>query len=257
MFLQVEKGCFSYAKGVPLLQEITFFLNEGDILAVMGQNGVGKTTLLKCLLGILQWQSGKSFIAGRDSDGARRLIGYVPQAHRFSFPYLVRDMVVFGRAGNLSFFAAPTSRDYRKADEALEEVGILHLRDKSCNQLSGGQLQLVLMARALVGNPRLLILDEPESHLDCNHQFKMLKTIHRLAKEKNITCIMNTHYPDHALRIADKCLLLAGQKYLFGQTKEILSRENIRQYFSVDSIILNTQHHGKEIKILTLLDDLQ
>jgi iron complex transport system ATP-binding protein len=257
MFLQVEKGCFSYAKGVPLLQEITFSLNEGDILAVMGQNGVGKTTLLKCLLGILKWQSGKSFIASRDSGAARRLIGYVPQAHRFSFPYLVRDMVVFGRARELAFFSSPSSEDYQRADEALAEAGILQLRDKSCHQLSGGQLQLVLMARALVGNPGLLILDEPESHLDCNNQFKILKTIRRLAKEKNITCIMNTHYLDHALRIADKCLLLAGQKYLFGQTVQVLSKENIRQYFSVDSIILNTQHNGKKIKTLTLLDDLQ
>lgn len=257
MFLQVEKGCFSYIKSAPLLQEITFSLNEGDILAVMGQNGVGKTTLLKCLLGILKWQSGKSFIAGRDSGAARRLIGYVPQAHRFSFPYLVRDMVVFGRARDLSVFSSPTSRDYLKADEALDEVGILHLRDKSCNQLSGGQLQLVLMARALVGNPRLLILDEPESHLDCNNQFIILKIIKRLAKEKNITCIMNTHYLNHALRIADKCLLLGHQKYLFGDTNHVLSRKNIRHYFSMNSIILNTQYKGNKIKTIFFTDDLK
>jgi iron complex transport system ATP-binding protein len=256
MFLQVKKGCFSYNKSIPLLHEITFSLNEGDILAVMGQNGVGKTTLLKCLLGILKWQSGKSQIAGQDSSAARRFIGYVPQAHRFSFPYLVRDMVVFGRARDLAFFAAPTSRDYRKADEALDELGILHLRDKSCNQLSGGQLQLVLMARALVGEPRLLILDEPESYLDCHNQFTILKIIKRLAKEKNITCIMNTHYLDHALRLADQCLLLAGQQFLFGHTIQILTKENIRHYFAVEATILDTQHQGKNLKTVVVTDDL-
>jgi iron complex transport system ATP-binding protein len=257
MFLQVRKGCFSYNKSIPLLHEITFSLDEGDILAVMGQNGVGKTTLLKCLLGILKWQSGKSEIVGHDSRATRRLIGYVPQARRFSFPYLVRDMVVFGRARDLSFFAAPTSRDYRKADEALDELGILQLRDKSCNQLSGGQLQLVLMARALVGEPRLLILDEPESHLDCHNQFTILKTIKSLAKEKNITCIMNTHYLNHALRLANKCLLLADHQYLFGNTHQVFSPENIRRYFAVDATILETQYNGKNLKTIVVTDELR
>lgn len=256
MLLQVENGCYSYIKGSYVLQDITFSLEVGRVLAVIGPNGIGKTTLLKCLMGILKWQSGYSLINGRDSARARRQIGYVPQAHSFSFPYLVRDMVVFGRAKYMSAFTSPSCEDYMIAEAALEEVGILHLQEKSCSQLSGGQLQLVLIARALAGEPKLLIMDEPESHLDFSKQFTILKIIKRLAKEKGIACIMNTHYPNHAIRIADRTLLLKRDKYIVGYTSKVLSRENIQEFFGVNSAIINTRAYGKEIKAFVLLEEL-
>ncbi len=254
MLLQVEKGSFYYTPDTPVLKDITFSLEEGEVMAVMGPNGIGKTTLLKCLMGILKWKSGRSLIEGRDTGNARKQIGYVPQAHRFSFPYSVRDMVVFGRAKYLSAFVSPGKRDYELADRAMEEVGVLRLRDKSCNQLSGGQLQMVLIARALAGQPRLLILDEPESHLDFCNQLIILKIIKRLAKEKGITCVMNTHYPNHALNIADKTLLLNENKFLAGQTVQILTTRNIQEYFGVDSMIVTAQADGREINTFVVTD---
>lgn len=254
MLLKVEKGSFYYTLDTPILQNITFSLEEGEVMAIMGPNGIGKTTLLKCLMGILKWKSGHSLIEGKDTGDARKQIGYVPQAHRFSFPYSVRDMVVFGRAKYLSTFASPTIEDYKLADQALDEVGIINLKDKSCNRLSGGQLQMVLIARALAGQPQLLILDEPESHLDFCNQLTILKIMKGLAKEKGITCIMNTHYPDHALDIADKTLLLNGKKFIAGRTNQILTEENMREYFGVDSMIVNVHTKDRDIKTVVLTD---
>lgn len=256
MLLQVENGCYSYEKGKSILESVSFSLQKGKILAVMGPNGIGKTTLLKCLMGILTWQSGRSLIDGSDSASQRKKIGYVPQAHRFSFPYSVRDMVVFGRAKYLSLFASPGAEDYAAADQALEEVGITHLRDRVVSQLSGGQLQMVLIARALAGQPRLLILDEPESHLDFCNQFTILQIITRLSEEKGIACIMNTHYPNHALRIADHVLLLNAGKYLFGDPHHVLSHENMKDFFGVESAITNISVCGKKMEQFVLIDKI-
>ncbi len=254
MLLQVEKGSFYYTLETPVLQNISFSLEKGEVIAIMGPNGIGKTTLLKCLMGILKWKSGRSLIEGKDTGEVRKQIGYVPQAHRFSFPYSVRDMVVFGRAKYLSAFASPGKEDYELADRALNDVGILNLKDKSCNQLSGGQLQMVLIARALVGQPHLLILDEPESHLDFCNQLTILKIIKGLAKEKGIACIINTHDPNHALDISDKTMLLNGKKYLVGKTNQILTEENIREYFGVNSLIVNVHTKDRDIKTVVLTD---
>jgi iron complex transport system ATP-binding protein len=255
MLLDVENGSFSYPGSTPVLKNVSFALESGEVMAIMGPNGIGKTTLLKCLMGILKSNAGCSLIDGLDSGEARRRIGYVPQAHRFSFPYSVREMVVFGRAKHMSVFALPGKEDYRIADAALEEVGISRLANKSCNRLSGGQLQMTLIARALAGQPKLLILDEPESHLDFRNQFTILRIITRLAKEKGIACIMNTHYPNHAFRAADQILLLNEDKYVVGQTAEVLTRENIHKYFGVDSAIVSVNAGAKEIKAFVLLDE--
>jgi len=254
MLLRVEKGSFYYTSDTPILQDITLSLEKGEVIAVMGPNGIGKTTFLKCLMGIYKWKSGHSLLDGKDTGNARKQIGYVPQAHRFSFPYSVRDMVVFGRAKYLPAFASPGEKDYEFADRALEEVGISAISEKSCNQLSGGQLQMVLLARALVGEPQLLILDEPESHLDFGNQITILKIIKRLAKEKGIACVMNTHYPNHALNIADKTLLLRGNKFLVGKTDQILTKENVREYFGVDSIIVTAQMDDRALNAFILTD---
>ena len=252
--LNVQEGCFEYIKGNPILKNITFTLREKEIMAVMGPNGVGKTTLLKCLIGSLKWKSGHSTLNDLNSSTAMLNIGYVPQARKFSFPYSVLDMVVFGRAKYMSVFATPRAEDYEIAQKAMDEVGILNLREKSCSCLSGGQLQMVLIARALAGEPRLLILDEPESHLDFYNQLTILEIIKRLAKEKNIACVMNTHYPNHAFSIADQVLLLNEGRYVVGTPAEVLTSQNVREYFGVDSGIINTNINGKEINTFILLN---
>ena len=257
MLLEVQNGTFYYQKDTPLLRDVNFTLDSGEIMAVMGRNGIGKTTLIKCIAGILNWKSGGSVVAGEKSGPGKpsRVIGYVPQAHKASFSYPVRDMVVFGRTGRNSYFAAPQKDDYLLAGRLLERLGISDLADKRCNELSGGQLQMVFIARALINNPRLLILDEPEAHLDFRNQLRLLKLLENIVSEQNIACIINTHYPNHAVRIAGKCFLLGEHTYEVGLTQEIMNEENIRNYFSVYARPLRTTYRDKEISTFVFLDE--
>ncbi|GLC83327.1 ABC transporter ATP-binding protein [Lacrimispora brassicae] len=258
MLLEVNNGTFYYHKERPILQDVNFTMKTGEIMAVMGRNGIGKTTLIKCIAGILKWKSGYSVVAGQKSDNKKPVskIGYVPQAHKSSFPYTVRDMVVFGKAGRNSYFAAPRSEDYQKADEVLERIGITDLHDKCCNELSGGQLQLVFIARALINSPQLLILDEPEAHLDFRNQIRLLKLLQSFVSEQNISCMINTHYPNHAIRIADKCFLLGDHDYKAGAIQEVMTDHNIEKYFSVRSQTLYTTYKGKQIPNFVFLDEV-
>lgn len=255
--LKVEKGCFSYTPSRPLLKDVSFSLHAGQVMAVMGRNGIGKTTLIKCIAGILNWESGCSFVVGKRSRKNHPIkeIGYVPQAHKVSFSYSVRDMVVFGRVGRGSRFATPGRQDYALADQMLEQLDIAQLREQPCSTLSGGQLQMVFIARALVNDPRLLILDEPESHLDFRNQIRLLKLIRSVADERRMACILNTHYPNHALRIADRCFLLEEASYTTGSALQVMTDENIRTYFGVTSHSVRFQHEGETITSFFFLDE--
>ncbi len=254
MFFRLENASFEYEKDKLILDDVSFTLGKGEILAIMGSNGIGKTTLIKCIMGILKWKSGESYI--EDKKGAESLleIAYVSQAQRSSFSYSVMEMVLFGRAKHMSLFSLPQKEDYKIATKALKDMGIYHLKDRSCNALSGGQLQMVMVARALAAQPQVLILDEPESHLDFHNQVIILDTIEALAKEKGITCILNTHYPNHAIKLADKVLLLGKGDYKVGKPVEILSSENVEKFFNVKSAIVNAQHNYKKLDLFVVLD---
>ena len=165
-------------------------------------------------------------------------------------------MVVFGKVGHNSYFAAPCNEDYQKSDEILERIGIYNLRDKRCNELSGGQLQLVFIARALVNSPQLLILDVLEAHLDFRNQLRLLKLIRNVVSEQNISCIINTHYPNHAIRIADKCFLLGDGYYQEEAVQEVMTDSNIKKYFSVRSQTLYTTYQGIQIPTFVFLDEV-
>ncbi len=258
MLLEINNGTFYYHKEKPILQNVDFTLNTGETMAVMGRNGIGKTTLIKCIAGILRWKEGYSIVAGQKSTDKRPIsnIGYVPQAHKSSFPYTVKDMVVFGKAGYNSYLANPRKEDYCLADEILERIGIKDLHNKCCNELSGGQLQLVFIARALINAPKLLILDEPEAHLDFRNQIRLLKLLHSFTSEQRISCIINTHYPNHAIRIADKCFLLGGSDYKVGTTEEVMTTDNIEKYFSVHSQTLYATYKGDQIPSFVFLDEV-
>ncbi|MVB11752.1 putative ABC transporter ATP-binding protein [Caprobacter fermentans] len=258
MILEVYNGCFEYTQGQPVLQNIAFHLDCGQIMAVMGRNGIGKTTLIKCIVGILKWNRGYSTVDGVRSQVGKPMksVGYVPQAHKVSFSYSVRDMVVFGKVGHQSYLAAPGDSDYALADQILDKVGIYDLRNHSCNELSGGQLQLVFIARALINSPKLLVLDEPEAHLDFRNQIRLIKLIKNVVSDNNIACIINTHYPNHALRIADKCFLLGEQDYIEGRTLQIMTDDNIQKYFGVYSHAYQFRYKDENITAFTFLDEV-
>jgi iron complex transport system ATP-binding protein len=239
LMLTVEQGVFGYDKTTRIFNGISFKVETGKILTVLGPNGAGKTTLLRCMVGLLSWQKGRSLF--EDVPVARipapefwKKVSYVPQAKSFTVPYTVLEMVVMGRAPYIGMFAVPTREDYRYARETLMELGITHLENKRCSQISGGELQLALIARGLVSGPQLIILDEPESHLDFRNQLVVLERLKGIASQRGIACVINTHYPENALRISDFTLLLGrGGRYCHGPTREIITEANLQEFFGV------------------------
>ena len=159
-----------------------------------------------------------------------------------TFAYSILDLVTMGRALYIRAYAQPSAADKAAAYEALESVGIAHLANQSCNSVSGGELQLALIARTLVSNPKILILDEPESHLDIQKQMVILQTIKTLVKEKGLSCIINTHYANHAFYFDDKVLMVAKNKpVIFGNVQEIMTEENMMAYFNIEVKKINHQ----------------
>lgn len=233
MILRVENGCFAYRGGAEVLRNVSLEAASGELVAVLGSNGSGKTTLLRCLLGQLKWTSGRSMI----TEGDPKRISYVPQARGVVSPLSVEDMILIGRTGHMDLFGTPSKRDRAIARQTAERIGIASLLNCRCTEISGGELQMALIARSLAAEPQLIILDEPESNLDFRNQLITLDTLTAL-KESGICCLFNTHYPEHALTRADRTLLLPKNGTpLFGSTAEVLTEENIAAVFGVDAYI--------------------
>ena len=242
MKLSVQNGCFSYRAGQPLLENISFEVESGDVLAILGPNGAGKTTLLKCMLNLLHWQEGQTLLDGEDVStmAVRALwqkVAYVPQAKQTSLFCTVEEMVLLGRSSHIGAFSAPSKEDFRQAHAAIERLGLSHLSVRRCCELSGGEVQMVLIARALASQPGVLVLDEPESNLDFKNQLLVLDTIEELAKS-GLTCIFNTHFPAHALRRANQALMLGrGGKSVCGKTCDVVTEDRISEFFGVRAVI--------------------
>ena len=241
MKLTVKNGSFSYGRKTPLIFEnINFFVDSGEILAILGPNGAGKTTLLRCITGMLRWKTGDSFlddspIRGMSAGELWSRMAYVPQAKAASSAYTAFETVLLGRSAHLGPFATPGKRDLQKAREAMELLGIAHLAEKKCSAMSGGELQMVLIARALATEPQVLILDEPESNLDFKNQLVVLDAMTKLAGA-GMTCVFNTHYPAHALQRSSKALILSkGGGYRFGPTAAVVTEDAIREAFGVET----------------------
>jgi len=238
MTFEVKNGGFSYGNR-QILNDINFQVKDGEILCVLGSNGVGKTTLLKCMMGLQKWHSGVSLLDGKNiahlpNKELWKKIAYVPQAKNSVFSFSALDMVTMGRSAHLGTFSQPTAEDEQLALQAMETCGITWLKDKLCTQMSGGELQMVLIARALTVNPQMLVLDEPESNLDFKNQLIILNIIEKLAREKNISAIVNTHFPAHAMKIGKKALILnKDDSALYGLTDEIINEVNMRHTFNV------------------------
>ena len=242
MNLTVKNGSFFYQKDTPIFNNINFSVDSGEILAILGPNGAGKTTMLRCITGMLRWKGGQSLLDGEpiQTMSPRKLwsrMAYVPQAKAASSAYTAFETVLLGRSSRLNAFSIPKQEDLEKAKEVMELLGISHLMDKKCSAISGGELQMVLIAKALASEPQVLILDEPESNLDFKNQLVVLDAMTKLA-QKGMTCIFNTHYPAHALQRSHKSLILSrGGNYVFGSTATVVTEENIRKAFGVDAVI--------------------
>jgi iron complex transport system ATP-binding protein len=237
LILDVRSLSFSYGKN-PVFEDVSFSLGQGEILCILGSNGAGKSTLIKCLAGILKPATGSVRVLGKDeaSLGARdiaRAVGYVPQQDEVAFPFTVLDFVVMGRTPHLSIFASPSAKDMEIAREAIAMVGLSALEERQISSLSGGQRQMVVIARALAQQPALLLLDEPTSHLDFGNQVIVLKSIQKLASS-GMSIVMNTHMPDHAFLVGSSAAALIKGKLAFvGEVNTVVNSKSMSSVYGV------------------------
>lgn len=254
MILEVKNGSFGYPKQDPILRGINLSLRKGEILAILGPNGVGKTTLLKCMTGLLPWKEGQTLLKGRDisSMKPRELwssVSHIPQSRGLAFSYTGLEMVMLGRSAHLGMFEQPGRKEIEMAESMMERTGIVRLANKDCNQMSGGELQMVLIARALINEPQLIILDEPETGLDFHNQILVLNMIERLAHEDGISAVMNTHYPTNALAVSDNALMINRSGTFFcGPTEQVLTENNISRSFDVEVVVNEFRYRNRSIK---------
>ncbi len=259
MDVQVRNGSFHYPGGDPILRDVNFEFDGRGVFAVLGPNGAGKTTLLKCLLGLMPWSTGESLFNGKPLKKWHRTdfwqrAAYVPQAKLSNLASLtIAEYVVLGRSARIGLFSSPGKNDWILAQKALEEVGIAHLSRRLCSEVSGGQLQLAAIARALANDPELLILDEPESNLDFRNQALILEVIDRLT-EQGPGVILNTHFPAHALSRAKSGLLVPrGEAPVFAPASEIFTEEALSRLFGIDVKIRTLQFGPKTLPVVAAL----
>ncbi len=250
--LEVRNLTFAYP-GKAVFSDLNFTLQKGESLSILGANGAGKTTLLRILMRFLKKTGGEIFLDDvpyeKISDKAFfDIFSYVPQRAGDALSYTVLETVLFGKTNAVSLFSVPGKKDIEEAEELLRRLGIGFLRDRTVDTLSGGERQMVYIARALIKKPEIIVLDEPESGLDFRNQMIVLDTLQQLKKE-GIGFIFNTHYPEHS-EIAEKTLLLSGSDSVFGATEEIITEENIRKIFGVRAEIRELETDGIKKRII-------
>jgi len=224
-------------------------LKTGEVLALLGPNGSGKTTLLKTLLGLIapldgEVRLGEQPLATFAARDRARAIAYVPQSHAPTFAFPVESMVLMGRTAHGNLFSRPSMRDREAAASALERLGIAHLAPRPYTMISGGERQLVLLARALAQDPNFIVLDEPTASLDFGNQGKLMDEIVRLARSGH-GVLFTTHDPNHALRTADHAYLLReGNRIAEGSVAETLTRENLEALYQAPVRVLTDSTDG-------------
>lgn len=222
--------------GRPIVQDVSFEIAHGELAALLGPNGCGKTTTLRAIMGLVPASRGTIRVEGADISSLNerrraRLLAYVPQAHEPPFAYSVRNVAELGRTPYLGFLSQPTAEDERIVLESLERLGLEGLQDQRFDELSGGQQQLVLIARALAQQPRLLVLDEPCANLDFGNQLLVLRQIRALAQD-GIGVLMVTHDPNHVLGFADHVLAMQqGRVIAQGTPADVLSDDLFWQLY--------------------------
>ena len=222
--LELDGVGFGYGRQDWVFRDVSFSVLPGSATAVLGPNGSGKTTLVRCAAGLLEPGEGTV----RRADGA----GYVPQAHGSAFGYSALDMVLMGRARQVGLFRTPGASDRAAASEAMERVGVAGLRDRRFPTLSGGEQQLVLIARAIAAGCPVLVLDEPATGLDLKNQVRVLSLLRELMSG-GMALLLSTHHPDHALYLADRAVLLGRSGAQTGRAADLLTDPALSALYGV------------------------
>ena len=233
MSIDVERLSFSYGAH-PVLRDVSFRAEPGQLVAVLGPNGAGKSSLFRCMLGFLPHYQGSISLCGRDVRHLPRrelahLAAYIPQSSAPVYNYTVRDTVLMGADP----FHGPGPSQQETADRVLETLGIRDLADRGINEISGGERQLALIARAMAQQAKILLMDEPTASLDYGNQFRLLRQVRQLA-DSGYTVLLSTHNPEHAFRFATDVLVLReGGVRAFGPAAETLTEELLRDMYRI------------------------
>ncbi len=233
--------------GRSLASHISFTLQVGEVIAILGPNGSGKTTLFRTLLGLVPALQGEirldeRAIAELTPSAIARMVAYVPQVPASFANFSVIEVVQMARAPHLAWYASPGAKDRAIAENALAELNIGDFADREFTELSGGERQLTMIARALASEAKILLMDEPTASLDFGNQFLLLDEIAKL-KARGVAVIFTTHHPDHALRIADRTLTIArdGQVQI-GVTSTVLNAASLTALYGIDIDLINSRH---------------
>ncbi|MGH7889756.1 MAG: ABC transporter ATP-binding protein [Thermodesulfobacteriota bacterium] len=237
--IEGENIRFSY-DGVEVLKGINISLGEGKLIGLLGANGVGKSTLLKIVCGILNPKSGRIRYNGReiarmDKREIAKKVAYVPQNSTFGFPFSVGEAVLMGRAPYIGRFEFEREADWQIAVSAMDTVGISQLRDRLVTEISGGEKQLASLARALAQEPEIMILDEPATSLDVKHKSQIMKLLRKLKNDQGISVIAATHDVFSTLFYFDEIILLKdGTIFAQGKSEDVLKEEILTAVYGID-----------------------
>ena len=251
MSIEICDLCVSYA-GTPVLEQVKLSIEPRKTLSILGPNGAGKTTLLNAIAGLLAPDSGSIFYDGKihkrmTPHEMALLIGYVPQVIVPAFDYSVLDYVVTGCAPRIGAFSRPGQEHYDIALQAIGEMGIAHLTEKSYRRISGGERQQVSIARVIAQRPAYILMDEPTSHLDYGNQILVLKTIQRLAQE-GFGIVFTTHNPDHVLLLGGRVAVIDRKGRLrCGSCNEMMNEEFLSELYGIDLRLIRPDHTGRNI----------
>lgn len=242
--LDIRALSFCYG-GQKVLEDISLSVKAGEICGLLGPNGCGKSTLFRCCMGFLHPHGGQIRVQGINiahmkPSALAAHVAYVPQEHRQAFPFTVRDMVLMGRSPRMSGWFRLRKEDERIAEEAMERIGILHLADRPCSQLSGGQRQLVLIARAMTQQTPLILLDEPTSALDFSNQLAVWNVLREVAAQ-GVAVLVCCHDPNHILWFCDKAAVMhEGHVCAEGPSTHVVTEEVLQRIYGPQCVRITT-----------------
>jgi iron complex transport system ATP-binding protein len=248
--LKIEDAGCGY-NGRAVVDNISMSIREAEVWCILGANGIGKTTLFKTLLGLLKPVRGKILMDGTDigewsQRELARHISYVPQSHVPPFPFTVEEVVAMGRNPHQSVFGQLRERDRCAVREAIEILGIDHLRGADYTRISGGERQLTLLARAIAQQTPMLVLDEPVANLDFGNQARVISHVFALARSMNKTIVMTTHFPDHCfIGDCNALLLHRSGEHSIGRGRDIVTEAAVRELYEIENRIIDISAYEK------------